>query len=148
MKESLVNTINGQDPKQALVGHTLLLITTAQRNHGLDVFIAGPEACPFHVTLQVLMAQLAVSVLVHHLERLLHYAAAAAAAANAAVENILELLVPHEPVFVGIRRLYHGPNGALVAAAARKPRVERSEIVPAYLAIPVNIDDVECRPKT
>lgn len=143
--------IKSQYTKQTIEGDAAVLISAAELDHGDDVFVGGGEASPSHVTLQILVAELAVTVPIHHPEHLLHHQRpliiiVVVLSVVPGGNHALELLVLHEPVPVCVRHRHHRPDGVVSAAgSAADDGVEGAEVVAAYLAVAVGVENVECR---
>ena len=94
------------------------------------------------------MAELAVAVLVHDSEHVLHGSTTHGHCLRVSRHHALELLVLHEPVLVGVGHGHHCPNQLISAGdSAMNAGVEGAEVVATNFAVAIGVEDFECGPE-
>ncbi|CAL9065516.1 unnamed protein product [Musa banksii] len=135
-----IGEIDGEDLDEGVKANP---IAAAHPYHRPDIIVAGRQPSHLQVRLQVPEPHLPVPITIHHAERLRHDAVPAAGAAK----DALELLELHEPVAVGVGGGDHGTDVLVREGRGDAGREEGLEVVLAYLAVAVGVEDVERRPE-
>jgi len=92
-----------------------------------------------------MVAELAVAVLVHDPEHVLHRPTNHRFRLRVSRHHALELLVLHEPVLVRVGHGHHCPDQLVSATeSATDAGVEGAEVVAAYFAVAIGVEDLEC----